>query len=364
MSMAVLDLSSEPLYLNYCIYTSSRYTSRSLLHKLSYDPSSDVLVHAGDIIAKGTHEGSMAVLSYMTKNNITGVRGNHDQKVIEWRGWLDWIDHRRDGKLWLDGVHSKWLKAKDKGSELDDFLAKEMKRNKSKWWKKIPEGWILFGDHYTLARDMSTREYDYLLSLPLVLHIPSAHTYVVHAGLLPSDPRYKPQHPRQPLAHVPPMPSVSKHKPKPNDTLPILRRLQEIALLSDIPQNKDPWVVLNMRGVNGKNEVIRSVFYLDRTRVYLFIVVVYRTKDGTPWSQIWNRDMDLCDGFEGSLHLLPRSNLKSNKQSLPCHPSTVIYGHAASRGLDIKRWSYGLDSGCVRLNLLDFFALTNAHLVR
>lgn len=34
-------------------------------------------------------------------------------------------------------------------------------------------------------------------------------------------------------------------------------------------------------------------------------------------------------------------------KKLPCYPSTVVYGHAAARGLDIKRWSKGLDSGCV-----------------
>jgi len=34
--------------------------------------------------------------------------------------------------------------------------------------------------------------------------------------------------------------------------------------------------------------------------------------------------------------------------SLPCYPSSVIHGHAASRGLDINRFSFGLDTGCVR----------------
>lgn len=34
-------------------------------------------------------------------------------------------------------------------------------------------------------------------------------------------------------------------------------------------------------------------------------------------------------------------------KKLPCKPSTVVYGHAAGRGLDLKRWSFGLDSGCV-----------------
>lgn len=38
---------------------------------------------------------------------------------------------------------------------------------------------------------------------------------------------------------------------------------------------------------------------------------------------------------------------KSKKVTLPCYPATVVYGHSASRGLSPKRWSVGLDSGCV-----------------
>lgn len=38
----------------------------------------------------------------------------------------------------------------------------------------------------------------------------------------------------------------------------------------------------------------------------------------------------------------------SLRKSLPCYPASVIHGHAASRGLDINRFSFGLDTGCVR----------------
>ncbi|KAG8899654.1 hypothetical protein FRB99_006522, partial [Tulasnella sp. 403] len=29
------------------------------------------------------------------------------------------------------------------------------------------------------------------------------------------------------------------------------------------------------------------------------------------------------------------------------HPTAVFYGHSASRGLDVKRWSTGIDTGCI-----------------
>jgi hypothetical protein len=34
-------------------------------------------------------------------------------------------------------------------------------------------------------------------------------------------------------------------------------------------------------------------------------------------------------------------------EDLKCSPITVIYGHAAGRGLDIKPFSKGIDTGCV-----------------
>ncbi|KAJ7639859.1 calcineurin-like phosphoesterase [Mycena polygramma] len=304
----------------------------ALLAKLSYDPSSDVLVHVGDIVAKGSHEGSMAVLSYMATNNITGVRGNHDQKVIEWRSWLNWIGGLDGGKRWLREFH-----AKADAADADDpeaWAARHIKKTKSKWAKKIPDGWKILSDHYRVARAMSDAEYEYLLALPLALHVPSAHTFIAHGGVLPSDPRYAPYHRRQPLARVPRLPAGIKHsKAHPDKTLPLLRRLQEAAVLKDVPQNNDPWVTLNIRGVLDDHSVTRS-------------------KDGAPWSDVWNRDISYCVGFDQHMHLTRHS-----KTSLPCYPASVVYGHAAGRGLDVKRWSVGLDSGCVYNNRLSSLVL-------
>ncbi|KAJ7274359.1 Metallo-dependent phosphatase-like protein [Mycena haematopus] len=301
---------------------------QALLDKLVFDPSSDVLVHVGDIVAKGPHEGSMTVLSYMTTNNVTGVRGNHDQKVIEWRSWLEWIGNLDGGNHFLTNLHSKVDAARPDDPEA--WAEKHMKKTDSKWWKRIPEGWKILSDHYRIARAMSDAEYQYLLSLPLVLHVPAAHTFIAHAGVLPSDPRYAPYHRRQPLAHIPILPSGKQDKA---NSEKMLRRFQEAAVLTDVPQNNDPWVTLNMRGVLKDHSVTRS-------------------KDGEPWSDVWNSDISLCAGFDQHMHLT-----KHAKTVLPCYPATVVYGHAASRGLDVKRWSVGLDSGCVRQERLSSLVL-------
>jgi len=255
MSMATINHCSTSIYFTVQCSNTTTFLRSTLLKKLSYDPKLDVLVHVGDIVAKGGHDGSMAVLSFMSTNNITGVRGNHDQKVIEWRTWLNWAWSREDRNRWLDQMHTNWVAAKDRGMTLDAWIDHERKVDKTSWWKKVPEGWKLFGEHYKIAHDMSKSEYDYLLSLPLSLHIPSAHTFIGHAGLLSSDPHRGSTHPRQPLSHIPIVPVPDKARL--NDTIPVMRRLQEMSILNDVPQNSQPWVLLNMRSISKKHNVSR-----------------------------------------------------------------------------------------------------------
>lgn len=139
---------------------------------------------------------------------------------------------------------------------MDKWVKHERKHERSsKWWRLVPRDWVLFGEHFKIAHAMTDSQYTYLLSLPLTIYIPSAHAYVAHAGLLPSDPDYTFDDHRQPLAHIPsfpPLTKTGKTKPK-NDTIPLLRGLQELAILRDVPQNTVPFNVLNMRSVlNGE----------------------------------------------------------------------------------------------------------------
>lgn len=123
---------------------------------------------------------------------------------------------------------------------------------------------------------MSRQEYDYLRGLPLAIHIPILHTYLVHAGMLPSDPTRSLHDSRQPLAHVPK--GVSS-----TSDVDAIRNAQELALLTDIKQNRDAWNKLNMRDVTRKGKVSR------------------KPGDGTPWSAIWNDVQNMCKGFDKSV---------------------------------------------------------------
>lgn len=121
---------------------------------------------------------------------------------------------------------------------------------------------------------MSEEAYEYLLSLPLVVHFPSIHTFVVHAGILPHDPRRSAQWDRQPLAHIPEQLDVNPPEPtiRPHAQIPIgdsqlengpkhdlkkMRKAQELSVLAEVPQNADPWVLMNVRGIKDNGDVTR-----------------------------------------------------------------------------------------------------------
>lgn len=306
---------------------------------MDYVPSRDVLIHVGDVIATGSLEGSFAVLQFLSAYNVTGVRGNHDQKVIEWREWLKWIESLPRGRDWLRYLERRWqeVSEKEQDVELNAWIEQEREENVNdrQWWTLVPKGWVPLSDHYNIAKGMSEKESQYLLGLPLRLYIPHVHAFVVHAGMLPADPRYPlDDAKRQPMARIPTLP---RHR---HGDVDELRYLQETSLLSCVPQNTDPWVVLNMRNIlDGKP-----------TR---------QKREGTFWTSIWKEQMDSCVGFdtkgsdireEAEGREVPfRSDESLEHIRLPCYPASVIYGHTASKNLDIKRWTFGLDSGCVSL---------------
>jgi len=80
-------------------------------------------------------------------------------------------------------------------------------------------------------------------------------------------------------------------------------------LVPDIPlEQQDPYQVMNMRTIDLKTRVPSEA------------------RDGTPWEKFWNH----------------------RQKKLPAEErTTVIYGHDRKRGMNIEKYSKGLDSGCV-----------------
>ena len=312
---------------------------RKLMKKLSFDPSHDKLIHVGDVIAKGPDPH--AVLDYLRVNQAKGVRGNHDEKVIEWRSWMLWAgkgyqsaDAQRRGdtskkhtgwRAFLDDLDAQFPpNAEDEG--LSDLQHEELEKNLAARSKSFPKDWSWRSEHWRIARDMSKENYQYLLDLPLTLHIPSIHSIVVHAGLLARDPTTKATTADRPLVDTPSSDGTGEE-------YSTARTQAEIALLRSIPQNRDPYTLLNIRSILKNGEITK------------------KANKGTPWSDMWNEEMSRCTGpdsklqhdgeEEGStnddeeieeLEENERRLVKRKKgKHLPdmdCSPVTVIYGHA------------------------------------
>ena len=187
---------------------------------------------------------------------------------------------------------------------------------------------------------MTHEDFKYLSSLPIVLHLPSLHTLMVHAGILPIDPTRDIYNRHQPLARLPKKPVLLRDLSNTEE----VRNAQELSLLKKIPGNTDPFIKLNMRDVHDGVPMRRGPDDHD---------------DVTPWSEMWNDVIKRCGGFNVSDDVQQVEGVhfqssfqddelrKKKKDPLPCHPITVVYSHASTRGLDLKKWSKGLDTGCV-----------------
>lgn len=250
----------------------------SFLKKISYDKKTDALILAGDMVTKG--DKSLEVIDRARELGAYCVRGNHDDKVVRWRGFLDSLS-----LVELQSLDEMDLEDDDRKNnqlDLEDPLSQvkllPLKKKDPSWRPKIPSDLNRKSAHYRLARSMSKAQYQYLRKCPLILTLPrelSLHdipVHVVHAGIDPS---------------------------------------------RDILKQR-PWVLVNVRNL---------------------------LKDGTPSNQ---RDQGL--GWAKTFNEL-HCEMPSSKDTL-LRPATdldfmVVYGHDASRSLNVMPWSVGLDTGCV-----------------
>lgn len=253
----------------------------SFLKEISYDKKTDALILAGDMVTKG--DKSLEVIDRARELGAYCVRGNHDDKVVRWRGFLDslsLVDLQSLDEMDLEDNQRNedddvQLDLEDPSSQVK--LSPLQKKDPS-WRPKIPSDLNRKSAHYRLARSMNKAQYQYLRNCPLILSLPrelSLHdipVHVVHAGIDPSQ---------------------------------------------DILKQR-PWVLVNVRNL---------------------------LKDGTPSSQ---RDQGL--GWARTFNELHCEKPSSKDNML--RPATdldfmVIYGHDASRSLNVMPWSVGLDTGCV-----------------
>ncbi|KAG0345987.1 hypothetical protein BG004_002683 [Podila humilis] len=300
------------------------------LAQIEFDPRRDGIILAGDMVAKGPR--SREVIDKAIELGAKCVRGNHDDKVIRWRGYLDSlsaaekmelesytedVEGQEDGDVDgddgdddadadeydeideddidynddIDGYPRTYYD--DDGNGLANDLRKRKKHHKKKAQKKHKKKKTLHApadlnrdsEHYQIAQSLSDKQYEYLKSCPLILTVPrqlSVHNipiHVVHAGI----------DPRQNILH------------------------------------QKPWVLFNVRNLLDDGTPSR------------------KKGQGQGWAKAFN-----------DLHL--------DRHSRSRHDFLVVYGHDAGRSLNIRTWTIGLDSGCVYGRALSGYVIETGHI--
>ncbi|KAF8951991.1 hypothetical protein CPC16_003599 [Podila verticillata] len=156
------------------------------LTQIGYDGSKDQLILAGDLVAKGPE--SLQVVDKARALNALCVRGNHDDKVIRWRGYLDSLSPVQLTALDLD---SKSRPEVDNIDLLPEYDPERPELKPLAQMRSIPADLVQNSEHHRIAKAMTPEQYQYLVGCPLMLQLPKelsvrkVPVYVVHAGIDP-----------------------------------------------------------------------------------------------------------------------------------------------------------------------------------
>ncbi|KAG0055131.1 hypothetical protein BGZ83_009543 [Gryganskiella cystojenkinii] len=157
------------------------------LKQIGFDNTKDNLILAGDLVAKGPQ--SLEVIDKARSLNAKCVRGNHDDKVIRWKGYLDSLNPTQKNMLEMDSKTRPEVADDENAPEYDADVSSVRRPAQM---EDIPSDLVENSEHHHIAQQMNNDQYQYLLSCPLVLTLPkemSTHKvpiHVLHAGVDPS----------------------------------------------------------------------------------------------------------------------------------------------------------------------------------
>ncbi|KAK8140558.1 hypothetical protein PG984_000624 [Apiospora sp. TS-2023a] len=263
---------------------------KALLQKAEYSAErGDHVIFTGDMINKGPD--SAGVVALAMEMGASGVRGNHEDKVL--------LAHAQEA---VDESES---------------TPKNPKREEAETSK---------GGNAALAtaRSLSPEQLKWLGELPVVLRLgkiadqTSGEWVVVHAGLVPGVP-------------------LEDQDPTAVMNMRTLRFPGREQARQEVRQDLEDAAAAKQKKVVDVTEGAVEAAYEREEKILekngvarndIDIAVPTEARDGLPWSEAWNK---------------AQKALKHKKERV-----SVVYGHDAKTGLNLNPYSFGLDSSCVR----------------
>lgn len=292
----------------------------SILTKVFYNETRDHVIAVGDMISKGPD--SNGVVSKLMSLNASAVRGNHEDRILLARSAIE-TQHGVSAEL-------ESPENQDRRGELQDLVT---------------------------ARGMSPEHIRWLEGLPVILTVNELNIYVVHAGLVPGVDISKQDpwavmnmrtlsYPREELR--------AKEGEKPREKRGKGVDINDGPALVSLSEKQDT--------TEGEDEVDASKFVQSEQPAHNdpdVELVSEGTKDTPPTTDTDSEsDMDTTGIAWDRQIAIPNDGHKGEKWTdawntyqlrLPRRQRrTVIYGHDAKSGYKESKYTFGLDSGCVK----------------
>ena len=262
---------------------------KELLKAVEFNEKTDHLIAVGDVISKGPE--NVEVLDELIRIGASSVRGNHEDRILAMAPQV-----------------------------LQSTLPPPVEASSSKGYAKDA----------ALLRQLSKQHLKYLRDMPLILSVPALplaaaeshtdnsplaeETLVVHAGLVPA---------------------VALEKQDPY----FVMNMRSIHLKTHVP-------FAEARGKKGRSKPWHSIWDWYNDRLF--------RKKSLKGFRIWE-EMTTTSIFPGDGKDSRGSWLdglwgtgRAEAEKFKLRPQVVVYGHHSKAGLQVSRWSKGLDTGCVR----------------
>ncbi|GAP88071.1 putative Ser Thr protein phosphatase family protein [Rosellinia necatrix] len=366
-----------------------------LLKKAEFSASRDTVVFAGDLVNKGPD--SVGVVALAMRIGAFSVRGNHEDHVLRICDRLDSKRREREQKRGRraeidnnvddddeeeteetdeeddvsddsqDGIPVSSTALKGTGEESDDVTnsdaeqaseneqsqdvgdgierKKKNKKNKHKKGKGKGKKKTKGGKAVATAKSLKPEQRAWLSELPLILKIGNlgpryGDVLVVHAGLVPGIP----------LESQDPVAVMSMRT-----LLPPKRRHHHPASISDggsgSSDSQEPMTVDQPEQQQQQQQtetVVDPTYNHERNPM-----VPSADRDGTPWAKVWTSyQATFAESARRRRHGPHKDDDEDDDNDDDTEPATVVYGHDARAGLQMRRYAFGLDSGCGSDNAL------------